>query len=213
MMREKGIRSRAIGSRFPVTLFVWDEDHIYVGDEIGRLWFSNFVGSEAYGNNVVMWTGPMDVKLENVRDQAERVNWDRGARISGPRLIHVVAEFPQIGSDLDLMYAYQAMLAGSLALAISKTGPETAVDGTDVYVEGGKLNVGVCTSTGNSCTMHFGVNLRVEGKPEIPEDVEVNCLSEILHRDDGDCFEFMYELVTRWLDRIEDLIVKGYKTV
>ena len=201
-------RTEEHGRFFPVKIFLWGAKHTYVGEEIGHLWFSSLFGEEAFGNIVVIWRGPMEVKLEYVRDQTERVTWDSGARITGPDLVHLVAEFPQVGSDLVAMYSFQGMLADELGLRIAGHGG-VEVRGTDVYVEGRKLNVGVCAAHTTSCTMHFGVNASLRGSPSIPAGVRACSLSDL---GVGDPFEFMRGVAVSWLDRVDSIYRKSYKT-
>jgi hypothetical protein len=203
---------RREGSHFPIAVFKWDELHTYSGEEINHLWFTGIVGREGYGNLVVTWRGPMEVRLENVRDQTERIEWEKGARISGPDLFHVVAEFPQIGGDLSLMYALQAMLADELAGAVSPLAKGVAVRGTDVFVGNSKLNVGVCAAFPASCAMHFGVNMGLAGEPSIPQGVDACCLSDLLAGDEAKAVDLMVGVVSRWTSRIDEIYLKAYKT-
>lgn len=203
-------RSQRVGKHFPVSLFRWQESHKYVGEEVGHLWFTKILGPDGYGNIVVTWRGPMDVKLENVKDQTERLQWGAGTRIRGPDLYHIIAEFPQIGNDLPLMYSFQAMLAQEVALAVWALGRQPEVRGSDVYIDGGKLNVGVCAAWGVSCTMHFAVNISTEGTPSIPKDVNALGLGELVGSNDA--VEIMRGVVTAWLARIDALYLKAYKT-
>ena len=202
-----------VGAYFPTTIFRWGERHTYVGEEIGHLWFSRIIGQDSYGNLMATWRGPMDVRLENVRDQTERLQWSKGARISGPDLFHTVAEFPQIGNDLVLMYTFQAMLADELAARVMALGGKATVRGTDVYVDGAKLNVGVCAAGPASCTMHFGVNMGLKGEPPIPSGVRASCLSDLLKGEEAQAVELMEDVGLAWLSRIDDLHRKAYKTV
>ena len=199
-----------VGKHFPVTVINWGNRHKYVGEELNHLWFTSVFGADAYGNITVTWRGPMDVRLENVKDQTERLEWRAGARIRGPDLYHVVTEFPQIGNDLPLMYSFQALLAQELAMALGMRGGQAEVKGSDVYVGDGKLNVGVCAAWGVSCTMHFAVNLTTKGTPSIPKGVDARGLSELVG--EGEAEELMRRVVLGWLARIEGLYLKAYKT-
>lgn len=212
MMGRKAGDLRRMGLYFPITLFRWSDGHKYTGEEIGHLWFSRVVGSDSYGNLVVTWRGPMDVKLEYAKDQTERNKWQEGTRIRGPDLFHTIAEFPQVGVDLPLMYAYQAMLADELASRILELGHPVRVEGTDIYMEDRKLNVGVCCATPTSCTMHLGVNLSLEGEPSIPTDVKAASLSELLDGGEEEGIALMEGVVSRWATRIDEIQLKTYKT-
>ena len=211
-MRVSGGNLVRSGKNFPLATFRWREKHAYTGCEIDHLWFSNIIGKLAYGNLIAIWRGPMDVQLENVRDQTERTEWEAGTRIRGPDLLHVVSDFPQIGNDLKLMYALQAMLSDELALRLLDMGVRPTIRGTDLYVDGKKLNVGVCSATASSCTMHFGVNIRLDGEPGIPEGVNACGLADILGGSDDGAVELMEEVVAAWSERIEKIHLKAYKT-
>lgn len=154
----------------------------------------------------------MNVELENIKDQTERIGWDKGVRISGPDLFHVIAEFPQIGSNLTLMYAFQAILADELACLVLELGSKAVMKGTDIYIDAGKLNVGVCAATATSCTMHFAVNIGLKGIPPIPKGVKVSCLSQLLQGDEEKAVELMQGVVSRWVSRIDAIYLKTYKT-
>jgi hypothetical protein len=201
-----------IDGNFPLVRFRWNETHEYEGCEIDHLWFSKIIGKHAYGNLLVTWWGPMDVKLENVRDQTERLEWEGGTRIRGPDLFHLVAEFPQIGNDLVLMYSLQAMLCDTLTTRLLELGLRPKVKGTDIFVGGGKLNVGICSATPTSCTMHFGVNITLEGEPSIPDGVVACGLADLLGGDVNGAVKLIEESVAIWAGRIEDIHVKAYKT-
>lgn len=209
-MAEAPSKTQRVGRHFPVSVFHWPARHSYVGEEVGHLWFTRVWGSDAYGNIVVTWRGPMDVKLENVKDQTERLQWQAGARIRGPDLYHIIAEFPQIGNELPLMYAFQAMLAGELAVALGSLGCEPEVKGTDIYMEDGKLNVGVCAAWGTSCTMHFAVNVSTKGSPSIPKGVSAVGLGDLVG--EKKAIEIMGKVVMAWLAKIDALYLKAYKT-
>jgi len=211
-VRVRGGKIVRSGVHFPVTRFDWRESRTYRGCEIDHLWFSRVIGERSFGNLVVTWRGAMDVQLENVRDQTERIQWDTGTRIRGPDLYHVVCEFPQIGNDIRLMYAFQAMLCDELAIRLVDIGHTPEIRGTDVYVGGGKLNVGVCSATASSCTMHFGVNIGLEGDPGIPDGVDARGLAELLGEDGSRAAELMDGVVTAWLERLDGIHLKAYKT-
>jgi hypothetical protein len=210
-VEEAPVLTRTSGKHFPVSIFTWKQNHTYIGDEIDHLWLAGVTGSAGHGNAGLIWRGPMEVKLENVRDHVERLEWGKGARIAGPDLVHVVAEFPQIGSDLPLMYVLQAMLADELGMRLASLGHPVEVSGSDLYVGDGKLNVGVCAATATSCTMHFGVNISQKGEPRIPAGVKAADLSSLVGGDDA--MDLMHEVVFRWVDRIDALILKAYKTL
>ncbi len=212
-MEGEAIKHQVKGAMFPIKIFEWNKEHKYVGEEITHLWFSNIVGAEAYGNIVFIWRGPMDVTLENVKDQTERVEWKAGTRIRGPDLYHVVADFPQIAGDLKLMYAFQSMLAKDLALGLCSRGLDPEVKGSDIFIEGEKLNVGVCTSTANSCNMHFGVNVTLNGEPSIPVGVRASSLTKVLGQDADASMALMREVIISWAESLENLVRKSYKTV
>jgi hypothetical protein len=212
-VRVRGGVLRKWGKNFPVNRFYWNENHTYQGCEIDRLWFSDVIGEHAYGNLIATWRGPMDVQLENVRDQTERIGWGAGIRIRGPDLFHVVCEFPQIGNDLKLMYAFQAMLADELAFRLFELGTKPTITGADIYVSGGKLNVGICSATTSSCTMHFGANISLGGEPGIPEGVVACGLADFLDGGDDRAVELMEGVVEAWANRIEKIHLKAYKTI
>jgi hypothetical protein len=209
------LKIEEIGTYFPVKLAWWDKRHKYTGAEIRHLYFvENVFGEKLFGNYTVMWRGPMEVKLENLCDVTERIKFaDDKYKIKGPNLIHIVADFPQLGNSLREMYSFQNILADMIVIYLLRN-CEKRVQGneSDILIDGKKLNVAICNSNVKACQMHFGVNLTLRGKPSPP--MKATCLvDELKDKNEKKIIEDLKEITRNWIMRLNQIQKKVYKTV
>lgn len=85
----------------------------------------------------------------------------------------------------------QKTIESELEVSVKKTG-------TDLYVQGRKINVAIATSSNNSTKIHFGINLASTG---IPEYVQAIGLSEI--KKDLDFEKFAITIAEIFKDEIK----------
>lgn len=204
---------------FPVQIFSLDTEYHYNGQQIRHLYWSKELGEEAIGNIIVYFIGSMDVSFENICDNTEHIHFENDAfHIRGPRLFHVIADFPQFSGGaqgLQSMYLAQNLLARLIFDYVKdNTDGEVRIEETDIFVGNKKLNVAICNADTLSTTMHFAINLSTEGEEEflIPKDVSACAITDYVKKSENDIIDDLTELIKDWCDLINSIYLKIYKT-
>jgi hypothetical protein len=114
------------------------------------------------GDAAAAFLGPCDVKPQHMVD---RVDLEAGARISSPRMLHLIIEHP--GLDLDRVTLRQRLLMAIAGEIINSHLGEPLLrrEGDDLYLRDRKLSVSVATTSPSSGLIHSGFNLRGQGAP------------------------------------------------
>ncbi len=125
----------------------------------GHYAFKNFGIS---GDAIVAFTGPCEVRDEDLVDLADR---QEGAEIVAARMLHFIVE--HFGLALSEAIWRQRVLAAIVFEEVFKRAPDAALrrEGDDVYVGDGKLTVSVATVSPTSALIHLGVNVDGSGAP------------------------------------------------
>jgi uncharacterized protein len=164
-----------------------DQELQYDGSQIEPQWAFRMFGVK--DSTIVSWTGPMDVKLENIVDIE-----DQGKEIKGDKLLHFIIEhFDSQPASLSLCYHRQRLFILLAQDNLGELGIKTIRRGDDLYHQKkgysqkktlGKLSVSIATCSINSMKIHFALNIVSEGTPS---DVEITSLKDCLtdlNRDD-----------------------------
>ena len=132
----------------------------YTGAQLRSGWVAEVTGMA--GDAAVAFIGACDVKPEHMVD---RVDLEAGARISSPRMLHVIVEHP--GVDLDAITLRQRLLMAIAGEIINARLGEALIhrDGDDLYLRGRKLSISVATTSPTSGLIHGGFNVLGEGAP------------------------------------------------
>jgi len=137
-----------------------DEETAYTGAQLRSGWIAEAAGLT--GDAAVAFLGPCDVAPEHMVDT---VDLEAGARISSPRMVHIIIEHP--GLDLIHITVRQRLLIAIAAEIINTHLGEPLIrrDGDDLYLRDRKLSVSVATVSVTSGLIHAGFNVRGEGAP------------------------------------------------
>jgi hypothetical protein len=136
------------------------EDITYTGAQLRSGWIGE--KAELDGDAAVAFLGPCDIAPEHMVDRADL---EAGAKISSPRMVHVIVEHP--GLDLGHVTTRQRLLMAIAGEIINRLLGEPLVEreGDDLYLRDRKLSVSVATTSPDSGLVHSGFNLRGEGAP------------------------------------------------
>jgi len=137
-----------------------EKEIAYTGAQLRSGWIAEAAGLE--GDAAVAFFGPCEVAPEHMVDQEDLA---AGARISSPRMLHVIVE--HLGLDLAHITTRQRLvmaIAGEL-LNSHLGEPLLRREGDDLYFRDLKLSVSVATTSPRSGLIHSGFNLRGEGAP------------------------------------------------
>jgi hypothetical protein len=207
-----------IGQYFPAKFIWWEEAYTSHGDEMQHLFFAEKLKSEElYGNILVMWRGPLDIKFEFCSDTTERVHrGEEKFRIQGPDMLKFIADFPQIGNNLMLMYSLQNILVEMIARYVMENCQnkfrKLEVSESDIIIDGKKLNTGTCICCPTSSQLAASINLTFKGNPPVPKGVNAVCLTELMIKDEKEIIEDVRNLAKAWLFRVDEIQEKVYKT-
>ncbi len=132
----------------------------YTGAQLRSRWVAENAGLD--GDAAVAFLGPCDIDPQHMVDTADL---DKGARISSPRMVHILVEHP--GLDLGHITARQRLLMAIAGEIINRLLGEPLVErkGDDLYLRDRKLSVSVATTSPRSGLIHSGFNVRGEGAP------------------------------------------------
>jgi hypothetical protein len=139
---------------------VLDQEIAYTGAQLRSSWIAEMAGLS--GGAAVAFLGPCEVALEHMVDL---VDLEAGARISSPRMLHVIAEHP--GVELNEITVRQRMLMAIAGEILNEHLGEMLIRrrGDDLFLSGRKLSVSVATVSPRSGLIHAGFNLDGEGAP------------------------------------------------
>jgi len=137
-----------------------EEEIRYTGEQLRARWIEETAGLA--GDAAVAFLGPCEVAREHMVDRADL---EAGARISSPRMVHVIVEHP--GLDLDHITVRQRLLMALAGEVLNGHLGEALIrrEGDDLYLRERKLSVSVATTSPVSGLIHAGFNVRGEGAP------------------------------------------------
>jgi hypothetical protein len=132
----------------------------YTGAQLRSGWIEETAG--VTGDAAVAFLGPCEVAPEHMVDLEDL---EVGARISSPRMLHVIVEHPRL--DLGHTTTRQRLLMAIAGELLNGRLGEPLVrrDGDDLYLRDRKLSVSVATASPTAGLIHAGLNLRGEGAP------------------------------------------------
>jgi len=137
-----------------------DEEIEYTGAQLRSGWIQETTGLT--GDAAAGFLGPCEVAREHMVDRADL---EAGARISSPRMVHLIVEHPEL--DLHQAIIRQRLLMALAAEILNLHLGEALIqrNGDDLYLRGRKLSVSVATASPTSGLIHAGFNVRGEGTP------------------------------------------------
>jgi len=152
-----------------------DEETAYTGAQLRSGWIAEAAGLT--GDAAIAFLGPCDVAPEHMVDT---VDLEAGARISSPRMVHIIIEHP--GLNLIHITVRQRLLIAIAGEIINTHLGEPLIRraGDDLYLRERKLSVSVATVSAGSGSagfslqspcpagsglIHAGFNARGEGAP------------------------------------------------
>ncbi|MHA1865807.1 MAG: DUF366 family protein [Candidatus Heimdallarchaeaceae archaeon] len=156
----------------------FDEGVCYNGLQIHPLY--TYEHYNVPGNSVLIFRGSMKLTPKEMLDLKDIIDESHLAKvlISSDDVIHfIVEEFDIQPPNLEIMYYRLRILTIVIIESLIERGI-TSVQrrGTDIYIGGKKLNVGIATIGGNSGKIHFGINILSSG---VPNHVQAIGLKEI----------------------------------
>ena len=102
----------------------------YDGSQIAPLWAYS-MGIK--GDSIVIFHGPMDVTLENMKDFEDK---NAGKTIKGEDLIHIIVERFDSPGSMRLAYYMQRLLIICIRDVLLDRGIKTTRNGDDLFVDG-----------------------------------------------------------------------------
>ncbi|NJD75965.1 MAG: DUF366 family protein [Candidatus Methanoperedens sp.] len=131
----------------------------YDGSQIAPLWAYS-MGIK--GDSIVIFHGPMDVTLENMKDLEDS---KAGKTIKGDDLIHIIVERFDSPASMRLAYYMQRLLIVCIRDVLLSHGIETTRNGDDLFVGDRKLTVSIASAGVASEKIHCGINITTQGTP------------------------------------------------
>ncbi len=142
----------------------------YDGSQIAPLWAYS-MGIK--GDSFVIFHGPMDVTLENMKDVEDK---NAKKAIKGEELIHIIVERFDSPGSMRLAYYMQRLLIVCIRDVLMDHEIQTTRNGDDLFVRDGKLTVSIASAGISSEKIHCGINITTKGTPD---DVKTAALLDL----------------------------------
>ncbi len=150
---------------------------IYNGSQLSSQFTAN--NYDIIGNSILIFRGGMKLSPDEMIDIKDilRESHLNEILISSDDSIHfIIEEFDTQPPNLEIEYYRLRILIQIVIENLKEEGLETKRIGTDIYIEGKKLNVGIATIGASSGKIHFGINV---GNTGFPSHVDALGLLEI----------------------------------
>lgn len=174
-----------------------DKDIKYIGSQLAPHWIYKNFGIQ--GDSIVAFIGECDVKLSEMVDIEDVIN---NEPIYSKSMLSFISE--QFGIGLVEGVFRQRLLICIIKELLEKRGVFVVRNGDDLMIDGKKLSVSIATKSTTSVLIHTGLNILSEGAP-----VAASGLSSELGIDD--IKDFAIEIMTRYSEEIEDIVLASTK--
>lgn len=174
-----------------------DEEIKYIGSQLAPHWiYKNF---NIQGDAIVAFVGECEVKLTEMVDLEDVIN---NEPIYSKYMLSFISE--QFGLGIVEGVLRQRLLICVIKELLEEKGIFVVRNGDDLMINGRKLSVSIATKSITSVLIHTGLNIISEGAPVSASGLE----SEL-----GICDikEFAIEVMKRYSEEIEDIILAGTK--
>ena len=174
-----------------------DEEIKYIGSQLVPHWiYKNF---KIQGDAIVAFCGECEVKLTEMVDIEDVIN---NEPIYSKSMLSFISE--QFGVNLPEGVFRQRLLICIIKELLEEKGIFVVRNGDDLMIDGRKLSVSIATKSITSVLIHTGLNILSEGAP-----VKASGLTSELGI--TDVKEFAIEIMKRYSEEIEDIILAGTK--
>ena len=174
-----------------------DEEIKYIGSQLAPHWiYKNF---NIQGDAIVAFVGECEVKLTEMVDLEDVIN---NEPIYSKYMLSFISE--QFGLGIVEGVLRQRLLICVIKELLEEKGIFVVRNGDDLMIDGRKLSVSIATKSITSVLIHTGLNIISEGAPVLASGLE----SELGIRD---IKEFAIEVMKRYSEEIEDIILAGTK--
>lgn len=174
-----------------------EEEIKYIGSQLSPHWiYKNF---KIQGDTIVAFCGECKVDLTEMVDIEDVIN---NEPIYSKYMLSFITE--QFGVGLTEGVFRQRLLICVIKELLEERGIFVVRNGDDLMIEGRKLSVSIATKSMTSILIHTGLNILSEGAP-----VKASGLTSELGI--TDIKEFALEVMKRYSEEIEDIILAGTK--
>lgn len=174
-----------------------EEEIKYIGSQLSPHWiYKNF---KIQGDAIVAFCGECKVDLTEMVDIEDVIN---NEPIYSKYMLSFITE--QFGVGLTDGVFRQRLLMCVIKELLEERGVFVVRNGDDLMIEGRKLSVSIATKSMTSILIHTGLNILSEGAP-----VKASGLTSELGI--SDVKEFALEVMKRYSEEIEDIILAGTK--
>lgn len=120
------------------------------------------------GNSILLFRGNMELSPKEMVDIKNVLRESHLAKVlisSNDALHMIIEEFDIQPPNLEIAYYRLRMLTQLIIEQLQLKGVEVSRNGTDLFINEKKLNVGIATISQTSCKIHFGLNYSDTGIP------------------------------------------------
>ncbi|MDK2928939.1 MAG: uncharacterized protein PWP73_530 [Methanococcus sp.] len=187
-----------------ISTVILEEFKTYTGKEIEPLWaFNTF---DVQKDNIVGFIGPMNVKIENMKDLKD-VKEEKDVEIpiqSSEAINFIVEHFDN--PDLKMTYLRQRILVYTAKEVIENhSNLKLKKSGDDLYFNGKKLSVCIACRGISSGKIHLGINIKSDG---VPPHVSAVGLNDIGIENTFEIMEEIASIYAKEMSKIEKDIRK-----
>lgn len=156
------------------------------------------------GNSILVFRGGMKLSPKEMLDIKDVIREGHLAEIlisTDDSINFIIEEFDKQPPNIELEYYRLRLLTQIVIEELFLKGISVEREGTDIYVEGKKLNVGIATTGLSSSKIHFGLNISNKG---VPPHVEAVGLLEIGFKED-ELSNWTKTIVEKYIEEIQKI--------
>ena len=175
---------------------------IYDGSQISSRYTSQHY--DVIGNSILIFRGGMKLSPTEMIDikDIQRESHLNEILISSDNSLHlIIEEFDIQPPNLEIEYYRLRLLTQVIIESLEVRGIKVTRKGTDIFVNGKKLNVGIASVGASSSKTHFGINI---GNTGFPSHVKATGLVEI---------GFKENEIENWILNIANLYIDEVKRI
>jgi len=187
---------------YKIVLEDFNNPIIYNGSQLSSQYTAN--NYDIIGNSILIFRGGMKLSPKEMIDIKDilRESHLNEILISSDDSIHlIIEEFDTQPPNLEIEYYRLRILTQIVIENLKEEGIKTKRIGTDIYIEGKKLNVGIATIGVSSGKIHFGINV---GNTGFPSHVSALGLLEIGIRE-NQIKDWILKIAEQYIEEIHNV--------
>lgn len=159
---------------------------------------------EIIGDSVYVFRGPMKLSKTEMVDLKDIIRESHLTKIlisSDDALNIIIEEFDIQPPNIEIAYYRLRILVLIIIEELNKYNIEVKREGTDMYIQDRKLNVGIASVGKTNSKMHLGINILNSGTPD---HIQTTSLLNIGMKEEN-LMNFIQKIVKKYIEEIQKI--------